>query len=74
MGIASLIKEMSGRNISVTDPTHCINKAILCSGNNHVNHVSEEVLKISVDIGTGLLRRYISQWSVFPSSVYLQGD
>jgi hypothetical protein len=44
LGIASLIKEMSGKTACVTDSTHCINKAILCSEKD-VDHVSEEVLK-----------------------------
>jgi hypothetical protein len=56
MGIASLIKETSGKNICVADSTHCINKAMLCSGGNVVDHISEEILnsldehiKVSVD-------------------------
>jgi hypothetical protein len=36
------MKEISGKNTSITDFTHCINKAVLCSGYN--NHISEEVL------------------------------
>jgi hypothetical protein len=44
MDIASLIKEMSGRSKSINASTHCINKPILCSGNNEVHHISEQVL------------------------------
>jgi hypothetical protein len=43
MGTASLIKKMPGKSVSVTDFTHCINKAILHSGNNDVNCTSEGV-------------------------------
>jgi hypothetical protein len=56
LGIASLIKGMSGKSTSVIGSTHCIKKAILCSGNNDVDNISEEVLnsldgliKISID-------------------------
>jgi hypothetical protein len=55
MCIALLIKQMSGKSTSVIDPTHCINKALLCLGSN-VNHSSEKVLnslegqiKINID-------------------------
>jgi hypothetical protein len=41
MCIALVIKEISGMSTSVIDPTHCINKAILCSGSN-VNHSTEK--------------------------------
>jgi hypothetical protein len=41
MGAASLIKEMLGQSISVTDSTHCINKAILYLGDNDVNHIND---------------------------------
>jgi hypothetical protein len=44
MGIASLVKEMSGKSISVTYSIHFINKAVLCSGSDYVYHISEEVL------------------------------
>jgi hypothetical protein len=33
MGIPPQIKKMSVQTICVTDSTHCINNAILCSGN-----------------------------------------
>jgi hypothetical protein len=49
MGIASLVKEMSGKSKSLTDSTHFINKAVLCSENDGVDHISEEVLN-GVDI------------------------
>jgi hypothetical protein len=42
--IASLIKEISGKNASAIDITHYNNKAILYSGNNDIDHISEEVL------------------------------
>jgi hypothetical protein len=44
MTIASLIKELSGKSTSVIESTHRINVANLCSGNNDVHHVREEVL------------------------------
>lgn len=44
MGIASLVKEMSGKSTSVTDSTHFINQAVLCSGSDDAGHISEEVL------------------------------
>jgi hypothetical protein len=44
MGIGSLIKEMSGKDIYVVHSTHCINVSILYSGNNDVNCISEKVL------------------------------
>jgi hypothetical protein len=47
---------MSRKNISVIDPPHFINKAIVCSGSNNVDHINAEVLnglenrlKINVD-------------------------
>jgi hypothetical protein len=40
----SLIKEILGKRISVIDSMHSINKAIVCSGGNDVNHNSDEVL------------------------------
>jgi hypothetical protein len=53
MDIAPLIIELSGHNVSVINYSHCI-KAILCPGNDYVDHISEEVLidmeiKILVD-------------------------
>jgi hypothetical protein len=36
---------MSPISASVIDSTHCIIKAILCSGNNDVEHMSEEIAK-----------------------------
>jgi hypothetical protein len=39
--IASLIKELSGKSTSVIYCTHCINKAVLFSGNNDIDHISE---------------------------------
>jgi hypothetical protein len=47
MGTASLIKEMSGKRTSVIDSTHCITKAILCPGNNDVDHTSKEVTSLA---------------------------
>jgi hypothetical protein len=44
MGIATLIIEMSEKSTSIIYSTHCIHKAILFSGNNHVSHISEGVL------------------------------
>jgi hypothetical protein len=44
MGITSLFKEMSGKSTSVTDSTHFIHKAVLCSGSDDVGHISEEVI------------------------------
>lgn len=42
--IASLIKEISGKNFSVINSTDGINKAVLYSWNNDIGHVSEDVL------------------------------
>jgi hypothetical protein len=44
MGIASLIMEMSGKTMSAIDPRHCTNEALLCTGNNDVDHIREDVL------------------------------
>jgi hypothetical protein len=44
MGTASLIKKTSGNNINVIDVyVFCINKSMLCSGSNDVDHISEDV-------------------------------
>jgi hypothetical protein len=40
-GTASVIKDVSGKSTSLPDFTHCINNAILCSGSNDVDHISE---------------------------------
>jgi hypothetical protein len=45
-GIASIIKEMLGKSTSVTDFIHCMSKVILRSGDNDVNHTSEEFLRL----------------------------
>jgi hypothetical protein len=34
---------MPKHSLSVTDPTHCINKEILSARNNDVEHISQEV-------------------------------
>jgi hypothetical protein len=39
MGIASLIKEILGKSISIINSTYCVNRAILCSGNIDVKEV-----------------------------------
>jgi hypothetical protein len=44
---ASLIQEMSGKSKSIIDPALCINEAILYSGINDIDHISEEVLATS---------------------------
>jgi hypothetical protein len=44
MGIPLLTKGMLGKGTVVTDSTRCTDKAILCSGNNDVDHVSGDVL------------------------------
>jgi hypothetical protein len=49
MGIASLVKEMSGKSTYISDSTRLINKAVLCSGSDDVDHISEDVLS-GVDI------------------------
>jgi hypothetical protein len=41
MGIALLIEDMSGKRMSVINCTHCIPKAILCSGNTDIYHIRE---------------------------------
>jgi hypothetical protein len=43
MAIATVIKEMLGKCIPIIYSIHCINKEILCSGNNNTN-TNEEVL------------------------------
>jgi hypothetical protein len=43
MGTAPLINEMLKKCTYEIDSTYCINEAILCSGNNDVDHISEEV-------------------------------
>jgi hypothetical protein len=43
MGTASLIREMSGKRMSLIDYTHGITKAILCAGSNDVCHISNQV-------------------------------
>jgi hypothetical protein len=42
-GIASLIKDMSGKSTSLIGSARFINEAILCSRNNDADHISEEV-------------------------------
>jgi hypothetical protein len=49
MGIASLIKEMSGWSKFAIYSTHCIKKAILCSENDDVNRISEGGLAALMD-------------------------
>jgi hypothetical protein len=44
MNIISLIMEKSGKTMPAIDPTHCTNEAILCTGNNDVDHIREDVL------------------------------
>jgi hypothetical protein len=41
MGIALLIEDMSGKSTSVINCTHCIPKAILCSGSIDIDHIRE---------------------------------
>jgi hypothetical protein len=43
MGTASLIKDISGVCTSVTDSKYCIDKAILRSRSNNVDHMSEDI-------------------------------
>jgi hypothetical protein len=38
-----IIKELSGKGTSVVDSTHCIDRANLCSGNNDIDRIIEEV-------------------------------
>jgi hypothetical protein len=59
----TLILEMPGESKFITEYTYCINKAILCSGNNGVDH-SSEVLnsfdgqsKVQKPFNIGFLRR-----------------
>jgi hypothetical protein len=71
---ALLTKKSSGNGTFVSDSASRISEAILCSENNDVDRISEEVLnsldeqiKISVDtFYTGLLRRYLSHWNFKP--------
>jgi hypothetical protein len=44
IGIASLDKEMSGNNTYVIHSKHCINKKMLDSGCNYIDHISDEAL------------------------------
>jgi hypothetical protein len=55
--IALLIEQMSGKCTSLIDSTRCINKTVLWSGSNVVDHINDEVLnslygkiKISADL------------------------
>jgi hypothetical protein len=50
MGTASLIQEKYERITSVIDCRNCINKAILYSENNGVNHISEEIFSLERQI------------------------
>jgi hypothetical protein len=78
MNIASLIKEMSENSTSVTDSTHCINKAILCSGSKVVDNTNQDVLN-SYE-GQNMLRvrpilhrpsaNTLSQWNVKSQQIY----
>jgi hypothetical protein len=58
IGIASLIKEKSGKSISTTDSTHCISKATLCSGNTDVNHISEGLNNFDKQIKTHSIQAF----------------
>jgi hypothetical protein len=72
-GIASLFKEIWGKiPTCVIDSTLHINKTILCSGSNYIDHISEEFLnsldgqiKINVD---PILYRFFCK-DTFPSGV-----
>jgi hypothetical protein len=58
MGNESLIKENPGKCTCITESTHCFIKAILCSGNNDGNHISDEALNrqiICFQTGTELV-------------------
>lgn len=44
MGIARLIKAISGKGTSVVNFVYYFNKEILCSGNSDADHVSDEAL------------------------------
>jgi hypothetical protein len=46
----SPIKEMREKSPSVIDSTHCINKITARSGSNNVDHTSEEVYRLTVNI------------------------
>jgi hypothetical protein len=48
--MASLNKVMSGRSITVTDSTHCINKAVIVSENNNIDHINEVLNSIDGNI------------------------
>jgi hypothetical protein len=49
MGISSVVKEMPGKSTSVTDSTHFVNKAVLWTGSNDMDYISEDVLS-GVDV------------------------
>jgi hypothetical protein len=48
---------MLGKSATAVDSTYCIDKAILCTGSNGIDHISEDILnsldgqiKMSVDL------------------------
>jgi hypothetical protein len=45
VGILSVCKEKLGKGTSVVHSTYFINKVIVCSENNDVDHISDEVLQ-----------------------------
>jgi hypothetical protein len=49
MGVALLIKYIPGKSTSIIDSPHGINKVILCSENNYVDHTNEEYLLVLTD-------------------------
>jgi hypothetical protein len=44
MGIATEIKETSGKTAAVNDSIRCINKPVLLSGINGIDHIIGEIL------------------------------
>jgi hypothetical protein len=62
VGIASLIREMSRNWISKID---CL-KAFLCSGNNDVSHISEEVRN---GLDGQIKSKRLSVKKIFPSKI-----
>jgi hypothetical protein len=54
MGFASLIKETSGKSTYVIVPRYYINKAVLWSRDNDIDHIGEEISSLVGQIKTSI--------------------
>jgi hypothetical protein len=78
MNTAPLIKEISENRTSVTDSTHCINKATERSGSNDVNNTNQDVLNSPEGQNILLVRpilhrpsaNTLSLWHVMSQQIY----